>query len=324
MGGETIPDREPRRSFAFAAFLFALTGLCSPLSANPITPTGTPLKFRLLRIDQAQARWLPGADGVVTITYALIDSNLDFPNARNCTNMSPITRLTEQAGISRDRLAKQMVLAARLWEHVTNVRFVETSDLTKAKLLIGTQVHPRGRAFTNVELTGADPARPQTIARALICFNPERPWKIGFDGRLNIYDLQYTLAHELGHAIGLDHAGAKGQLMDFRYTEKFSDLQPGDIAGAVALYGTPSRRTFITTNRDTNRDPNIQTQPTTSNALQPLEHFPTKWTPVRRRKCDQTKKRERRSDSIRSQCALALAHKRSTAIAPAHGSRQNE
>ena len=35
-----------------------------------------------------------------------------------------------------------------------------------------------------------------------------------------------------------------------------------------------------------------------------LEHFPTKWIPVRRRKCDQTKELERRSDSIGSKSAL--------------------
>ncbi len=70
--------------------------------------------------------------------------------------------------------------------------------------------------------------------------------------------------------------------------------------------------------------------------IKSLEHFPTKWTPVRRRKCDQTrarafsgevdtgssknmrpnKKLERRSDSIGSECALArLSHEGTAVIA---------
>ena len=58
------------------------------------------------------------------------------------------------------------------------------------------------------------------IGRSLICLNPTQPWKIGFDGRLDVYDLRYTIAHEIGHAIGLDHPSAAGQLMSYRYDER--------------------------------------------------------------------------------------------------------
>jgi hypothetical protein len=58
-----------------------------------------------------------------------------------------------------------------------------------------------------------------------------------FRAGLKSYDLRYTIAHEIGHAIGLDHPAAGGQIMGYRYEEQFRDLQPGDIAGAVLLYG---------------------------------------------------------------------------------------
>lgn len=56
-------------------------------------------------------------------------------------------------------------------------------------------------------------------------------------GRLSHYDLRYALAHEIGHTIGLDHPGPSGQLMSFRYEERFHGLQPKDVAGLAALYG---------------------------------------------------------------------------------------
>jgi len=76
----------------------------------------------------------------------------------------------------------------------------------------------------------------------LICFNPLRRWKIGFDGNLDVYDLRYVLMHELGHAIGLNHPRARGQLMTHKYGEEFRALQPGDIHGIETLYGS-SRQT---------------------------------------------------------------------------------
>ena len=46
-----------------------------------------------------------------------------------------------------------------------------------------------------------------------------------------------AIAHEIGHAIGLDHPEPHGQIMSMRYHEEFRTLQAGDVSGAVRIYG---------------------------------------------------------------------------------------
>jgi hypothetical protein len=116
--------------------------------------------------------------------------------------------------------------------------FHEVSDVRDADIVFGAQGRPRGRAFANVAYAPYDPKEGvRTIEKALVCLNPEHEWKVGFDGNEDVYDIRYTLIHEIGHAIGLDHPGPSGQVMGFRYTEAFSELQSGDLYGVRLLYG---------------------------------------------------------------------------------------
>lgn len=93
------------------------------------------------------------------------------------------------------------------------------------------------RAFANVSYAPDEKDGVRAIEQALVCLNPDHKWKVGFDGDENVYDIRYTLIHEIGHAIGLDHPGPSGQVMGFRYTEAFAELQPGDLFGIRQLYG---------------------------------------------------------------------------------------
>jgi hypothetical protein len=143
--------------------------------------------------------------------------------------------LLESSGISQSMLRREARAAFDMWEQAANIRFHEIADVATAGIVIGAQEHPDGRAFADVM---PRPDHSGQIEKALICLNPHQPWKAGFDGNLAVYDLRYTIAHEIGHAIGLDHPGPSGQVMSYGYHEEFRTLQAGDIDGAMALYGS--------------------------------------------------------------------------------------
>jgi hypothetical protein len=214
------------------------------VGAAPALAGGTITDYRLLVLGGHLTKWgAPklGTGGVAT--YALADRTMNFPDARNCEGVAPIGPLLAANGIAPTVFAAELHAALAAWSAVADIVFLP-GDPANADILIGAESEPRGRAFTNVRLAGAAASgAPDEIASSVVCLNPGLRWKVGFDGNLDVYDLRYTLTHEIGHAIGLDHPVERTDLMNFRYTEAFRVPQPGDIAGAVALYGPASGRT---------------------------------------------------------------------------------
>jgi hypothetical protein len=195
------------------------------------------LGFRLLDLENQTVKWrTPTFGKSAVITYAFATGPVATQKARNCASMLPPGEAYGPSQITPRQFRREVGAAFRMWERVADISFRESDDPSSAGIVIGAQAVPVGRAFTNVELK-PDSSDKKVIGRSLICLNPKQPWKIGFDGRLGVYDLRYTIAHEIGHAIGLDHPGAAGQLMSYRYDEKQTGLQPGDVQGAVLLYG---------------------------------------------------------------------------------------
>lgn len=199
--------------------------------------------FRILELGGRKVRWAVPENGLpTTIRYALLTEPTQFHGARNCDAMLPPDAALKPSRIALSDFRREVRAAFSAWEKAANIVFVETESVADAGILIGADAKARGRAFTNVapqEDTAGAAAGMGAIRQSLICLNPLRPWKIGFDGNLDVYDVRFTMTHEIGHAIGLDHPGTAGQLMGFRYVETTRGLQGGDIAGAVALYGRP-------------------------------------------------------------------------------------
>lgn len=199
-------------------------------------------QFNWLQLDSFRVKWgAPQSGAGTTVTYAFATGTVHNTEARNCRDMQALDGLLTRSAIPAAVLEREAEAAFAMWQASANIRFNRIDDPAVAQILIGAQTQPRDVAFADVSYEPNGPGDVRTIRRSLVCLNPEKPWKVGFGGDVSVYDLRYALAHEIGHAIGLDHPGPSGQLMSFRYDEQFRELQPGDIAGAVMLYGPIGR-----------------------------------------------------------------------------------
>lgn len=233
------------------AAIFFLTGSGSEPQAQQNASIVRHAVFRPLVLEGSAVRWrgeMPRAGARVSFAFA--SRATVTPGARNCAEVTTVSRLLDTSGLEMRALREAFVTAAARWTRVADIEFYEASDESSADIIVGAQTRPLGRAFANVSLRGTAVGGVRDIARSVICLNPEHRWKIGFDGNLEVYDLVHTFTHEIGHAIGLDHPATSGFLMSPRYDEKIHDLTAGDVAGVVALYGP--RRAHAASMRQTN------------------------------------------------------------------------
>lgn len=249
-----------------------LAGLVAGLAIVPVVPAGAAgaRTFNPLTLDGHVVKWgEPELGTPARVTYAFARERVLSPTARNCRAMDGLDSLAAAAGVNLAQVREEAAAAFRFWEEASGLSFEEVASVAEADIVIGSQSVPRGFAFTNVRHAGEVPRLPlivsgetrglgepgseareaqdaaatprvSRITEAAVCLNPAHMWKVGFDGDLGTYDLRYTFAHEIGHAIGLDHYIRGRSIMHFKYSEKFQGLQPGDIAGARWLYG-PAR-----------------------------------------------------------------------------------
>jgi hypothetical protein len=199
--------------------------------------------FRLLEIGGLHVKWGAAAlgQGAGTVTYGFVRSPLSVPGARNCPTLIPADGIAAAADVDRRRFEGLAAEAFELWSGAANIAFRPARAGETPDILIGAQGSPNGIAFADVRndraraVSGVAP-----LAAATICLNPTVAWTDngGVPGAL---DLRTVLAHEIGHAIGLDHPGPTGTLMGYRDQGDMDRLTSGDIAGVQRLYGPPAR-----------------------------------------------------------------------------------
>jgi hypothetical protein len=196
-------------------------------------------QFRLLTVDRVLVKWgAPALGSGAEVTYGFATRAEGFSDAINCRTLAPMARLAKAWRGNTARRDRIVAAAFAMWSREADLRFRPAADGEAPDILIGAQGTPRRIAFANVWHGDAAPGTIAPLQRATICLSPAVTWTADA-GPVpeGTFDLGTVLAHEIGHAIGLDHPGAAGALMGYSNQGDIDRLMAGDIAGAVALYG---------------------------------------------------------------------------------------
>jgi len=200
--------------------------------------TRTDTGFVLLSLGGRTVKWGNGGVGSGAIVrYAFVTDETSREGAINCKTLLPIGDRLAQSSLRQVDFAADIRRAMDDWSSVANIQFRQVDDPATADLLIGGEKNPRGIAFADVQRGQTGNAMMAPITRAAVCFNLALGWENRFDGDSMTPNVRYVAAHELGHALGLDHAWGADKLMRFQYEERFYVPQKPDIAGAAFLYG---------------------------------------------------------------------------------------
>jgi hypothetical protein len=228
----------PKRAMHSGAMIVALVTAVTFGSVIEASAEG----FRLLRVDGVFLKWGAPTFGMpARVTYAVLDHERADPNAINCRRMTGIASVLKRSSTTKADFHRELKAAFDLWSRVAGLTFSPAEDAASANILIGAQVISRGIAYANVKFDRSTGDRSMApLTRATICLNPAIEWEAAVDRDPATYNLRRVLAHEIGHALGLNHPGRNGQVMGFAYTEDDSRLMPGDIEGIQILYGLPT------------------------------------------------------------------------------------
>lgn len=183
----------------------------------------------------APGKWGPpvfGTGAVVTYSFMATGTSCAAEGA-GCTITALADFLPAGFGAAIDA-------AFDAWSAVADLTFVQVPDAGEPFNAAGASGDIRigGHAFDGPGGTlahGFFPPANGLTAAGDIHFDIAELWKIGFGGPG--FDIFQVFAHELGHALGLDHTAVPASLMNPFYTEAFSGPQADDIAGMQFIYG---------------------------------------------------------------------------------------
>ncbi|MDE2600246.1 MAG: matrixin family metalloprotease [Rhodocyclaceae bacterium] len=208
------------------ATLVAIFSLAAPLTASAYVLSPT-----------SPGKWGSPVMGTgATVTWSLM------PTGSSCAQEFAGCTMTSFADAMPAGWLNAVNTAFNMWSSVANLTFVQVPDdgaafnapTASGDIRLG--LHTFDGAF-GILAHGYYPPLNGGSAAGDIHFDVAENWKVSFGGPG--FDIVQVLAHELGHALGLDHTNVPGSLMNPFYSESFYGPQADDIAGMQHIYGRP-------------------------------------------------------------------------------------
>jgi uncharacterized repeat protein (TIGR01451 family) len=178
----------------------------------------------------------PGTPGGL-VTYSFMNNQVSHNVEELGNNVDIRTSLGVNHCIESD-----IALAFAAWSAIANIQFVQVPDNGTASDGLG--------AVGDIRI-GAHPFDGQNGVLAHAFFPPPNGISLSGDMHFDsaeawscqpgsdVFDIGFVALHEIGHALGLSHQPAGGQIavMNPSYNPNLTTLQPDDINGAVSIYG---------------------------------------------------------------------------------------
>jgi hypothetical protein len=130
-----------------------------------------------------------------------------------------------------------MERALDVWAEVADITFARTMVAGKTDSLDITFKNLDGKGGTLAQGYFPDDVNPARIAGD-IQFDSSERWEVGNNLGSQAFDLLMVAVHEIGHALGLDHATAAGSVMapSVSANQRFTGLNSADVDAILDLY----------------------------------------------------------------------------------------
>ena len=223
-------------ALALVGAAWTTPAVASEIDFGGMYAPGTPGVGEFVLGGTAPGKWGPAAFGTgASVTWSLMATGTSTGG-----EVGHGATFTALADFMPAGFLAAIQAAFNAWAAVANLTFTQVADCGAAfnTACAGGDIRIGGATFDGafgVLAHGYFPPVNGVTAAGDIHFDTAETWKIGFGGAG--FDIFQVMAHELGHALGLNHTAVANSLMNPTYTEAFSGPQADDIAGMQFIYG---------------------------------------------------------------------------------------